>query len=215
MNNRTRAIRREIAAIVVLGGAIVSATTHALLTRLDSHGLLGTSYSTHGHLASFDLGACLLVAASLLVRQGWVALRRSTFADQFRALCTKITTLPVPQTAGVIFFIAAAMLIFQEMMEQIFLGGHFDGVISAFGDVPMIGIAGMLVLSFATTLLLQGAARIVAAIEIAFTLRLRFLRGRFCTTLFVARDFSTVVHAVHAALCSRIPKRGPPIAVLA
>ena len=131
----------------------VALATHTFLGYAQASGLLHGDYGyhTHGSLVPVGLGSlAAAMCATFLYAVHLAGLGTRSLPSLARALRAHLGW----QTVTVIALIAALLLFGMETGEQL-AGGRFDGALSAFGDIPALGLVLIILLSAAGNALLR------------------------------------------------------------
>jgi hypothetical protein len=157
----TRTAARGAAALALTGAAFGTAfVAHALLAAFQAHGVLAGDYGEHAHASVGPVAAAAI--ASVLIASACYVLHVAalgpgslpTLARWFKARLGLRSAMAI--AAG-----ASAVLIVMESAEQ--LGaGHFDGIASAFGSVPLAGLAIVVLVAACATAVLARVSRWMA-----------------------------------------------------
>ena len=204
-----------VAVAAILSVAFVVALgAHAVLGLAQSAGLLGGDYGSHRHAGIVPLGLAGLttaLSAALLYITHLAGAGRS-LPSLARGLRAKIGWRSVAVTA----LIACLVLGGVETAEQL-AAGRFDGLYSAFGGSPIIGLVLVVALSVAGNLWLRLACNWLAGAHSRIVLALAYLLDRrghgagLCPT----RPQRVALNAFHyiCDIPQALGKRGPPLFV--
>jgi hypothetical protein len=192
---RTRSLYRWVAVAGVLQVTLtVALVTHTALGYAQAGGLLHGDYGRHAHgsIVSIGLGSLLAAMCAIFLYAVHLAgLGTRSLPSLARAFRARLGW----QTVTVIGLVASLLLFGMETGEQL-AAGRFDGSLSAFGDIPVLGFGLIALFSAAGTALLRAVCnwlmdahtRIVSLISFLFTDRTAAgpLRARFNGELLAA-----------------------------
>ncbi len=155
---------RARSAIALAGVAVASLATalaaHALLAWVQAAGLIQGDYGEHSHgmVVPTILAAVTMGAVSML---GYLVHVTCRDAGMLPGLARRFARGLGWRSAASIGLIAAAVLVGMERGEQL-AAGHLDGLWSAFGGVPAIGLAFVALCGATASALLRAACEWVA-----------------------------------------------------
>jgi hypothetical protein len=201
-----------VPAALALAACIVASSTHALLESLQGAGLLASDYGEHAHAAVVPVaiaGVGFALAATLLYVLHLLGAGQSSLPLLARALRKRIGW----RSALLIAVAGGLLLAGMESAEQIG-SGQFDGPLSAFSSVPMLGIG----LVFCTALLVNAVFRTCCSwlgdahthiiLALGFLLRMRRTSG--AAVVARSRRVQAPAYAVAYNGTRTHGKRGPP-----
>jgi hypothetical protein len=151
---RTRSLCSWVAVTSVLQVALmVALATHTFLGYAQAGGLLHGDYGNHAHGSLVAIGLGSLMAAMCAIFLYLVHLA----SLGTRSLPSVARTLRAHlgwRTRSIIVLIASLLLFGMEAGEQL-AAGRFDGALSAFGDIPVLGLGLIVLFSAAGSALLR------------------------------------------------------------
>ncbi len=209
---QARSFYRSVAVAGVLQVTLmVALVTHMFLGYAQTAGLLQGDYDRHAHGSIVAIGLGGLTAAMcaiFLYTVHLAGLGKRSLPSLARALRVHLGW----QTVAVIGLLASLLLFGMETGEQL-AAGRFDGALSAFGEVPALGLGLVVLFSAAGNVLLRALCdwlidthtHIVSLISFLFTDRTAAqpLQSRFKRELLAA-----VLYACDASQANG--KRAPP-----
>jgi hypothetical protein len=191
----------------------VALASHTSIGLAQSAGLLGGDYGSHPHPVLFPLGLAAvtaLLSAIFLYVVHLASTDLRSLPSLARAYRARLAWRSVALTA----FGAALVLVAMETAEQVAVG-RFDGLFSAFGSSPGIGLALVLLLSAAGIALLRALCEWLAGAHARIVLAIAYLLRRQDTRALLAFERSKcALRAAVRNVCDApqaLGKRAPPI----